>query len=100
MITHSPLSINLKSRSAFLNDIQLDLTNIEFDILALIAQKPDYIWSLQEIYHHVWGGDISDASQMIQAHISRLRRKMEKAYSRHYFIETVWGKGYQFVCMS
>lgn len=100
IMNFSPLVIDLKKRKVTLNGIEITLTNAEFDILSLIASAPNRLWTLTEIYTEVWGQDALDHIQTVQVHISRLRGKIEKAFPYHYFIETVWGKGYQFVPIS
>lgn len=96
-ISFPPLRIDLKERMVFIDQSEIILTKTEFDILWLMATKPRYTWSIEEIYKDVWGYKDFDQSQTIQAHISRLRRKITKAFPKHYFIETVWGKGYKFI---
>ncbi|MEG0542395.1 MAG: response regulator transcription factor [Angelakisella sp.] len=98
-LSSPPLLVDLKRRTVTLDSQEITLTTIEFDILALIASKPNYIWSVEEIYMQVWGDLPVYLGQTLQTHMSRLRRKLEKAFPRHYFIETVWGKGYQFTPM-
>ena len=45
----------------------------------------------------IWGDQPWDGGQLVQMHMSRLRRKLEKAWEGHRFIESVWGQGYRFV---
>ncbi|MEG1801270.1 MAG: helix-turn-helix domain-containing protein, partial [Oscillospiraceae bacterium] len=56
------------------------------------------VYTPEELYSAIWGGNEQlDSGQSIQVHLSRMRRKLEKACPVHCFIETVWGKGYRFV---
>lgn len=96
-INYAPLTINLSARKAYISDNDILLTSLEFDILVLLARKPERVFSLSEIYIEVWGTEQWDQGQTVQVHVSHMRRKLEKAFPRHYFIETVWGKGYQFI---
>lgn len=98
-LAYPPLMIDLTARRINLNDVEILVTSLEFDILAFIASKPREVFSVDDIYRDVWGADPQSQGQTVQVHLSRMRRKLEKAYPRHYFIETVWGKGYQFIPM-
>ncbi len=51
----------------------------------------------KEIFDAVWDGQPWDGGQTVQIHMSRLRRKLERACEGHSYIETVWGQGYRFV---
>lgn len=99
-LCYPPLTIDLAAHRVFMDETEILMTTLEFDILALIAAKPGTLFSLDDIYREVWRADPQDQAQTVQTHLSRMRRKLEKAFPRHYFIETVWGKGYQFLPMS
>lgn len=91
--------LNLSLRKLFVEEEEIILTSLEFDILSELVQKPNKIFSVQEIYTHVWGDEMLDRGQTVQVRVSHMRRKIEKAFPHHYFIETVWGKGYKFIPM-
>lgn len=97
LLSYPPLCIELTSRRVFMEEQEIIMTSLEFDILALIAAKPRVTFSVDDIYREVWDSDPRYQGQTVQAHLSRLRRKLEKALPRHCYIETVWGRGYQFV---
>lgn len=92
-----PLILNLSQHSVFLNEQELSLTSTEFDLLCLLSQNPDQVYTPEELYQMVWGAEQWDGGHAIQVHMSRLRRKLDAAYPRHVFIETVWGQGYRFI---
>ncbi|NCB63761.1 MAG: response regulator, partial [Clostridia bacterium] len=92
-----PLLLDLSIRRVFLEDTELSLTPTEIDLLWKLAEHPEQVMTPEELYRAVWGSRQWDEGQTVQVHMSRLRRKLEKAYSRHYFIETVWGQGYRFI---
>lgn len=98
-LSFPPLILNLKNRELTLDGKQINLTNTEFDILSLMCSKPYEVLGISDFYHHIWGYTADDGHG-IQVHMSRLRRKLEKAFPTHYFLETVWGKGYQFIPMT
>ena len=92
-----PLSLNLREHMGYVDSTNLLLTHIEFNLLALLTSRPYYTWSVEEIFCSLWGSNGDTDNQLVQAHLSRMRRKLQKAFPRHEFIETVWGKGYQFI---
>ena len=96
-LSFAPLLLDLSRRKATLDGEELILTPTEFDLLWLLAEHTPKVYTPEELYHAVWGSRQWDGGQTVQVHMSRLRRKLEKAYSRHYFLETVWGQGYLFV---
>ena len=92
-----PLTLDLQRQRAFIHEMNLRLTQIEFSLLALLSSRPGTVWSVEELYSEIWGSSGPADPQIVQAHLSRMRRKMEKAYPRHDFIETIWRRGYQFI---
>lgn len=96
-LRYGPLLLDLTERRALMNEKELLLTPIEFDILCCLSEHTDRILSLEEIFNLIWGSQHWADEQMVQIHMSRLRRKLENAQGEHHFIETVWGQGYRFV---
>lgn len=96
-LRYGPLLIDLTTRRVLVDDRELPLTPIEFDILWRLSEHTGRVFTPTEIYDMIWNGQPGDREQMVQMHMSRLRRKLEKAYSKHRFIEAVWGEGYRFV---
>lgn len=96
-LRYGRLLLDLSGRRALLDEKELYLTPIEFDLLQLLSGQAGHIFTPGELFGQIWGGQPQDAGQTVQMHMSRLRRKMEKACEEHSFIETVWGQGYRFV---
>lgn len=93
------LRLDLKRRKAFLLSLEVSVTAVEFDLLCLLMQNPDTIFTPVRLYEAIWGGRQWDGGQGVQLHLSMLRRKLDGICAQHSFIETVWGKGYRFVSM-
>lgn len=96
-LRYGPLLMDLTGRKVLINGEELLLTPIEFDILWQLSEHLDHVFTPEEIFGMVWGGQPWDGGKMVQTHMSRLRRKLEKAWGEHRFIEAVWGQGYRFV---
>lgn len=94
-----PLSLDLQRQKAAVSGAELLLTQSEFSLLALLSSRPGEVWTVEALYRALWGENGAVDAQIVQGHLSRMRRKLEKAFPRHEFIETVWGKGYRFVAM-
>lgn len=94
---YGPLLLDLSGRKAYIDEKELCLTPIEFDLLWRLSEQAEYIFTPQELFKIIWGGQPWDGGQVVQVHMSHLRRKLDKAWKSRHFIETVWGKGYCFV---
>lgn len=93
---YGQMLLDLSERKVLIDGKELLLTPVEFDILWCLSKQPEHIFTPEEIFNIVWGGQFWDGGQTVQMHMSRLRRKLEKAWEKHCFIETVWGEGYRF----
>lgn len=96
-LCYGPLLLDLTGHRALLDGEELALTPVEFDILRRLSERADHVFTPEEIFDMIWGGQLWDGGQLVRTHMSRLRRKLEKAWEGHCFIETVWGQGYRFV---
>lgn len=94
---YGPLLLDLAGRRALIEEKELDLMPIEFDLLCRLSEQAGHIFTPEELFRAMWSGQPWDGGQMVQLHMSRLRRKLDKAWREHHFIETVWGQGYRFV---
>jgi DNA-binding response OmpR family regulator len=74
----------------------LALSPREFDLLYLLASKPDQVRSTAEILAQVWGAEYFGEPQVVYVHIRWLRQKMEADPNHPKLILTVRGVGYKF----
>jgi DNA-binding response OmpR family regulator len=72
---------------------QIDLTPIEFALLAFLARNPNRPWTREELLNQVWGYSWVGYERTVDRHIAALRRKLK--LERDELIETVHGVGYQ-----
>ncbi|GAX01018.1 response regulator transcription factor [Secundilactobacillus silagei] len=87
--------LNSKTREAYLNGKQInDLTPKEFDLLRTLAQKPRQVFSREQLLQLVWDYEYYGDERTVDAHIKKLRQKIEKVGPQ--IIQTVWGVGYKF----
>ncbi len=90
------LEIDLQGHRAKLDDQLLRLTPIEFNLLALMAQRPGQTFSRERLIEKLHGYSHDGYDRSIDAHIKNLRRKLEPNPAEPVYILTVYGIGYQF----
>ena len=63
----------------------------EFELLALLASKPNKVFKREDILNQVWGNDVIVGGRTIDVHIRKLREKIGENC-----LKTVKGVGYKF----
>lgn len=98
MIKVDTLQIDTGKRQVIRGDQKIKLTEMEFNLLELLASNPGRAYSRSEILHQVWGYRINQYSdtRVVDVHVSRLRSKLEKDPSDPELILTARGTGYMF----
>jgi len=87
------LAILEESREVLVDDIIINLTPKEFDLLVFLCKNPGQVFSREQVLSTVWGYDFIGDSRTIDTHIKKLREKI-KFCEEH--LVTVWGVGYKF----
>lgn len=95
-LTGGPLRVNTESRRAYLDDVELELTSKEFDLLALLMSKPDVTFTREQIMATVWDENYWGSTRTLDTHISTLRRKIGDDTDPPSLIVTVRGVGFRF----
>ena len=94
-ITIKGMTINKDNHKVIVDDEEIKLTPIEFDILYLLASNPGKVFSTDEIFERVWNEKVYEANNTVMVHIRRLRGKMKEDTRQNKIITTVWGVGYK-----
>ena len=89
------LIVDIPARRVEVNGVEVALTPTEFDLLALLAQSPERVFTREMLMNKVWGYDYLGDGHTIDVHISSLRKKIE-ANTEQRYIKTVWRVGYRF----
>lgn len=89
-------SISQTTRTALLNQEQIDLTTAEFDLLWLLARHAGTVLSRDDLLQELRGIGFDGIDRSIDARISRLRKKIGDDPENPTRIKTVRGKGYLF----
>ncbi len=73
---------------------EVAVTAREFEILSLLMASPKKVFTREQLYEQVWGGEYMGDDNTVNVHISNLRSKLTKASDTEY-IKTVWGIGFK-----
>jgi two-component system response regulator MtrA len=90
-ITIGVLRIDLAEHRVEVGDATIELTRVEFELLAALARKPGVVRTRSWLTDRVLDPDGDVGERALDAHVSRLRKKLGPAVR----IETVWGIGYR-----
>ncbi len=88
------LVLKSASREVFVNDHAISLTAYEFDILLLLLQYPEKVFTKEQLYQDIWKAGYYGEDNTINVHISNIRKKI-KEYDDDSYIKTVWGIGFK-----
>lgn len=86
------IQIDLGSRKVHLHDMEVELTAMEFDLLAVMAEYPGMVFSREQLLEKVWGHDYYGELRVVDVHIGHIRQKL----GDERYIATVRGVGYRF----
>ncbi|MCI9422550.1 response regulator [Lachnospiraceae bacterium WCA-9-b2] len=89
------LIMNLNDYSVTKNGNKIELTSKEFEILKLLLQNPNKVYTKEQMYSLVWNDAYLGDENAVNVHISRLRNKIEDNPRKPQYIITVWGIGYK-----
>jgi DNA-binding response OmpR family regulator len=74
----------------------VQLTYVEFEILAALARAPGRVLSRETLLEHVWGDSEYRDPRTVDVHIRHLREKIEHESRTPEYLLTVRGVGYRF----
>lgn len=90
-LVYGKLHIYPASRSVYMDDQEIELTRMEFDVLCFLASNPNIAFTREQIYEAVSKDDYSGGAYVIRDIIYRLRTKLKITN-----IRTLHGYGYKF----
>jgi len=91
------LEIDSTSRETTVDGSPINLSALEFDLLAGLAAAPGRVLTRGQLLEKVWGWDYFGADRVVDVHIANLRKRLGDEASNPRFIATVRGVGYKFV---
>jgi DNA-binding response OmpR family regulator len=92
-----PVRMDLSTRRAYVEDRELELTRVEFDLLRCLAQSPGRVFTRAQLIDRVWGEGFAISDRTVDSHVKALRRKVVEVGSNPAVIETIRGVGFRMV---
>ncbi|MCY0877078.1 MAG: response regulator transcription factor [Firmicutes bacterium] len=97
LLTFPGLLINIDARKVIVEEQEVMLTPKEFELLLYLAQRPEKVFSREELLRDVWNYQFFGDQRTVDTHVKRLREKLGRASELvPHHIHTVWGVGYKF----
>jgi len=90
------VTTDLGRRQACRDGEEVMLTLTEFNLRAVLASRPGQVMGRGELLRRVWGYEVEIETRTVDAHVYRLRRKLEPAEEKPTSINSVPGIGYRF----
>lgn len=91
------LKVDLSGKKVFVNQVEIKLTNTEFELLAILVRDNGKVIPQNFLLKKVWGAASEDQSHYLRIYINQLRKKLEKNPSQPKHILTESGIGYRIV---
>lgn len=93
LVIYGPLTLNVETYQAVLEDRPLDLTFMEYELLKFLATSPGQVFNRETLLNRVWGYEYFGGARTVDVHVRRLRAKMGQEHAS--LISTVRGVGYK-----
>lgn len=93
--TFGRLTIDAAGREVWVDGVPVPLTRTEFDLLAVLSQRPGIVFSRRQLIDAVWGSEWVSDEHLVDVHIGHLRHKLADDAAEPTFVRTVRGIGYR-----
>lgn len=97
MIVNGDVRLDCEGRRVYIQGKEIGLTAKEFELLELLIQNPNRVYSRENLLQIIWGADYPGDVRTVDVHIRRLREKIEKNPGEPRYVHTKWGIGYFFL---
>lgn len=94
-ITLGEFTLNLRRRTLLKNGVNIELTQVEFQMIEYFFNNPDVALDRTDILNRVWGSNYYGEEKIVDVNMRRLRKKIEDDPSNPKRLITVWGMGYK-----
>ncbi|WP_455713968.1 response regulator transcription factor [Anaerosporobacter sp.] len=95
LLTYKEIKLYPESRKVTVRETELLLTTHEYDILYLLMQSPEKVYSRESLYELVWKGGYYGENNTVNVHVSNLRKKLKEIDPTEEYIQTVYGIGFK-----
>jgi DNA-binding response OmpR family regulator len=92
-LSYSDLMLKTSNKQVFFRDKEIKLTLKEYGILEFLLRNSGHVMSRDQILDHVWDFATNAFSNIVDVHITNLRKKLEHAGATH-ILETIRGVGF------
>ena len=89
------ITMDQSAHSVTVHDVLLQLTPIEFDLLAVLMRSPGQAFTRTQLVDHLLDSGFTGLEKTLNVHIRNLRKKIETETGTDEYIETVFGVGYR-----
>lgn len=89
------LVLNDDTKQVYVDDEEVKLTPIEFNILKLLVSNAGKVFSSDRIYESIWNEEAFGSDNIVAVHIRHIREKIEIDPKNPRYIKVVWGIGYK-----
>jgi DNA-binding response OmpR family regulator len=96
LIEVGPLAIDTGAHVVTVEQQQVELRRMEFELLVQLAREPERVFTRSELLRSVWGYRSGGSTRTVDSHASRLRRKLAPEDATRWVI-SVWGVGYRLI---
>ena len=94
---HRDLVLDSSEHAAHRDGELLPLTKREFELLRMLVAQPGRLVTRSTISNAVWGRSASSAKNLLDVHMSSLRKKLRGSGDHPAYIETVRGEGFRLI---
>lgn len=94
-LSSGDLTVDTDTKQVYLKEKEIFLTDIEYQMLALLLRNQKKVFSAADLYEQIWQEPyFYSANNTVMVHIRNLRKKIETDPQNPQYLKTVWGKGY------
>jgi len=94
-VKYKGIVLDLDRYDVFIDGLKAGLSKREFEILLLMMSHPQKVFTKNNIYESVWGGEFWGDDNTINVYISKIRSKLQAISPDIEYIQTVWGIGFK-----
>ncbi|WP_312369511.1 response regulator transcription factor [Lachnoclostridium sp.] len=95
ILNYKKLKLYPQSRKVMVDEKELVFTAHEYDILFLLMQNPEKVYSRESLYELVWHGGYYGENNTVNVHVSNIRKKLKENDPEEEYIQTVYGIGFK-----
>ena len=94
-VVAGPMRLDRRARVVTVHGHRVDLCQKEYELLVHLANEPERVFTRAELLRDIWGFRGHTRTRTLDAHASRLRRKLRAEAPESELIDNVWGVGYR-----